>query len=80
MGIGLGIFLLVVGAILTFAVGDQWSVMDLPTVGYILMAAGVLSLLLGLVINTQRSNTTHREIVERRSEGDVRRRDDRGGY
>ena len=50
------------------------------TIGYILMAAGVLSLLLGLVINAQRTNTTHREIVDRRSESDVRQRRDRGGY
>ncbi|WP_151526428.1 DUF6458 family protein [Serinicoccus kebangsaanensis] len=79
MGIGLGIFLLAVGAILSFAVGDLTSVVDLVTVGYILMAAGVLSLLLGLVMNTQRSNTTHREIIERNARGDSRYRD-RDGY
>ncbi|OLT18899.1 hypothetical protein BJF86_02770 [Serinicoccus sp. CNJ-927] len=79
MGIGLGIFLLAVGAILSFAVGDLTSVVDLPTVGYILMAAGVLSLLLGLVMNTQRNNTTHREIIERNNRGETRYRD-RDGY
>lgn len=77
MGLGLGIFLLVVGAILTFAVGDAIAAIDLVVVGYILMAAGVLSLLLGLVMNTQRTNTTHREVIDRNEERDVRHRDGR---
>ena len=80
MGLGLGIFLLVVGAILSFAVTNVIEGVNHVTIGYILMAAGVLSLLLGLVINAQRTNTTHREIVDRRSESDVRQRRDRGGY
>lgn len=75
MGLGLGIFLLVVGAILTFAVGDAVAAINLIVVGYILMAAGVLSLLLGLVMNTQRTNTTHREVIDRNEERDVRHRD-----
>lgn len=46
MGIGVGIFLLVVGAILAFAV--DWTVggLDLKAVGWILMAAGVAGLVL----------------------------------
>lgn len=80
MGIGLGIVLLVLGAILSFAISDVVQGVNLVMIGYILMAAGVLSLLLSLVMNTQRANTSHREIVERRSEGEVRHRDDRGGY
>lgn len=75
MGIGLGIFLLVVGAILSFAVSDAVDGVNLVMIGYILMAAGVLSLLLGLVMNTQRTNTTHREIVDRKTDADVRHRD-----
>ena len=78
MGLGLGIFLLVVGAILAFAITpDAADVagIELPTVGYILMAAGVLSLLLGLVMNTQRTNTTHREVVDRHEDRDLRHRD-----
>ncbi|KUG58446.1 hypothetical protein AVL62_11130 [Serinicoccus chungangensis] len=75
MGIGLGIFLLVVGAILTFAVEGVVQGVNLTMVGYILMAAGVLSLLLSLVMNTQRTNTTHREVVDRRTDADVRHRD-----
>lgn len=73
MGIGLGIVLLVIGAILAFAVNYTLSGIDVNTIGYILMAAGVLALLLGLVINTQRTNTTHREVIDRNA--DVRRRD-----
>ncbi|GAA4868264.1 DUF6458 family protein [Serinicoccus chungangensis] len=75
MGIGLGIFLLVVGAVLTFAIDTVVQGVNLTMVGYILMAAGVLSLLLGLVMNTQRTNTTHREVVDRRTDADVRHRD-----
>lgn len=77
MGIGLGIFLLVVGAILVFAVpGDLVDVVDLTTIGYILLAGGVLSLLIGLVMHTQRTNTTHRQVVDRHEDRDVRRHDD----
>jgi hypothetical protein len=65
MGIGGGIFLLVVGAILAFAVRDSFNAIDLTLVGYILMAAGALALIISLVINAQRSNTTHREVIER---------------
>ena len=78
MGIGLGIVLFVLGAILAFAVNYQVAGIELTTIGYILMAAGVLALLLGLVINQQRSNTTHREIVDRHEDRDVRRRDIEG--
>jgi Domain of unknown function (DUF6458) len=46
MGIGVGIFLIALGAILTFAV--DWTVggLDLKTVGWVLMAAGVAGLIL----------------------------------
>ncbi|GIL36518.1 MULTISPECIES: DUF6458 family protein [Phycicoccus] len=51
MYIGLGIFLLVLGAILTFAVGDQSVAgLDLEMIGYILMAGGVLAILLSFVM------------------------------
>ena len=43
-----------------------------------MMAAGLLALILGLVTNQQRANTTHREVVERRDDVDVRRRDIEG--
>lgn len=65
MGIGTGIFLIVLGAILAFAVQDSWEVLDLTAVGYICLLAGVLAIILTLVLNNQRRNTTHREVVER---------------
>ena len=76
MGIGLGIFLLVVGAILAFAVDYTVAGIDITTIGYILLAGGVLSLLVGLVMHTQRTNTTHRQVVDRHEDRDVRRHDD----
>ena len=36
---------------------------------------GVLTLLLGLVMNTQRTNTSHKEVVDRHTDADVRRRE-----
>lgn len=67
MGIGSGIFLIVVGAILAFGISpDTWEVVNLNVVGYIMMGAGVLALVLALVLNAQRSNTSHR--VERYEE------------
>jgi hypothetical protein len=45
---GLGIFLIVVGAILTFAVHASVAGLDLKVVGWILMLAGVAGLILFL--------------------------------
>jgi uncharacterized membrane protein HdeD (DUF308 family) len=68
MGIGLGILLLVLGLILLFAINEFpdsiQEVVDPTTVGWILVVAGVLALVLGLVMNKQRSRTTH--VEERR--------------
>ena len=64
MYIGLGIFLLVVGAILYFAVGDtSVAGIDLTTVGIILMAAGVLAIILSFLATRRRTvgYTTTRE-------------------
>ena len=66
MGIGLGIFLIVVGAILAFAVRDNLDAVDLTMVGYICLAAGVVALIVAIVMNSQRNNSTHREVIERR--------------
>lgn len=75
MGLGLGIVLIVVGAILTFALGaDTVDIVNINTVGWILMGAGVLSIILGLVMTNQRANTSHREVVDRREDVDVRDR------
>lgn len=45
MGIGISVFLIAVGAILTFAVNLTVSGLDLDTVGVILMIAGAIGLL-----------------------------------
>lgn len=49
MGIGVSVFLLAVGAILTFAVDAAISGIDLDTVGVILMIAGVVGLLTSMM-------------------------------
>jgi hypothetical protein len=55
MYIGGSIVLLALGAILSFAVQDAISGVDLVVVGYILMAAGALGILLSLFLNAQRN-------------------------
>ena len=63
MGIGAGIFLLAVGGILAFAVSDRISGVDLTAVGYILMGAGALGLVLAMFLSnrTRRTQTVVRE-------------------
>ena len=53
MQIGTSLFLLAVGAILSFAVQDRISGVDLTMVGYILIAVGALGLVLSLVLGTR---------------------------
>ncbi|MEJ7635122.1 DUF6458 family protein [Aeromicrobium sp.] len=55
MTIGGSIVLLALGAILSFAIQDSINGVDLVVVGYILMAAGALGVLLSLVLNGQRT-------------------------
>ncbi|MGN8024641.1 DUF6458 family protein [Microbacterium sp. 22242] len=50
MGIGTGIVLFVIGAILEFALNVQVSWIDLHLVGYILMIAGVVVFLISLIL------------------------------
>ncbi|SDO71560.1 hypothetical protein SAMN04515671_1800 [Nakamurella panacisegetis] len=61
MGIGLGVFLIVVGAVLAFGVKAQFHDFDLTTIGFIIMGGGLLVLLLSLVIfmpRTRRARST----------------------
>ncbi len=67
MGLGLGIILMVAGAVMYFAVTATVSGVDISTIGLIFMGAGALTLILGLVMNAQRTNTSH-EVTERRQE------------
>ena len=50
MGIGAGIFLIALGAILAFAVDASVSGIDINVVGWILMLVGAIGLLLTLFI------------------------------
>ncbi|QLQ40064.1 DUF6458 family protein [Micromonospora robiginosa] len=50
MGIGTSIFLIAVGAILTFALNASVGGVDLDVVGWILMAAGVLGLIMTTLV------------------------------
>ncbi|MEU5561597.1 DUF6458 family protein [Micromonospora musae] len=50
MGIGTSIFLIALGAILTFALDANIGGIDLDVVGWILMAAGVLGLIMTTLI------------------------------
>jgi hypothetical protein len=64
MGIGLGIVLLLLGLILVLGVIPDIPSIDDPTLGWILLVVGVVALVLSLVLNQQRSRTTH--VEERR--------------
>jgi predicted membrane channel-forming protein YqfA (hemolysin III family) len=79
MSIGASIFLLVIGAILTFAVNVSAEGFNINTVGIILMVAGVVGLLLSLLFWSsfspyrRRSATVYPEervVEERRIERD----------
>ncbi len=72
MGIGLGILLLVVGAIFYFTPVDSNLLnTNLNTVGLILMIGGALAIVLALVMNAQRTRTQHTTVTERRGAPDV---------
>ena len=70
MGIGGGIFLIALGAVLAFGLSpDAWEVFNINTIGYILMAVGALALILAIVMQQQRRRTSHTEYVERHDPG-----------
>jgi hypothetical protein len=49
MGLGVSIFLIAVGAVLAFAIHVTTNGVDLHTIGYILMGAGALGIVLSLI-------------------------------
>jgi hypothetical protein len=72
MGIGGSIFLLALGAILAFAVNAQFSGIDINIVGYVLMLAG----LIGLIVTIWFWNSRRRTVVQEsrpvmRSDGQI---------
>ena len=85
MGIGASIFMLAVGAIITFAFNIRVGWLDLDIVGWVLMAAGALGLIMSLTIFSRRRTTvveqpttitrptTTERVVDERSPYDVDR-------
>jgi Domain of unknown function (DUF6458) len=49
MTIGASLFVIAVGAILAFAVTEEFAGIDIQVVGYILLVIGAIGLVLGLV-------------------------------
>ncbi len=85
MGIGASIFLIAVGAILAFAVEAELAGLDIAVIGYILIGAGILGLILTMLVFGPRRRTSveqRRVYDERPADGTVveeRRRYDSGG-
>lgn len=79
MGIAIGVVLLVVGAILAFAVHAHIAGIDIHIIGWILMAGGLLSLIIGFAIQLPRSRRTRSTAVTTDDAGrhHVTERDDR---
>ncbi len=75
MSLGAGIFLLAVGAILAFAVNAEVPWVDLTVVGYILMIAGAVGIILGIVLlmRRRRSVAESRTVVDPGTGESVRR-------
>jgi hypothetical protein len=49
MGLGVGIFLAAVGAVIAFAVTDNVSGVDIKTVGWILLIVGIVGVVLSMI-------------------------------
>lgn len=67
MGIGVGLFLIAIGAILTFALNVNLAGFNLDIVGWILMLTGLVGLILTFTIWKPRQR---RVVTERRTVGD----------
>lgn len=73
MGTGISVFMIAIGAILTFALDVSVSGIDLDVVGVILMIAGVIGIVVDLAIFAPRRRagvepgygTTSRTVVDR---------------
>ena len=65
MAIGLGIVLVIAGLILVLDVVDwNTTAVDTETLGWILLLAGGLAIIISLIVNAQRTRSTH--VVEDR--------------
>ncbi len=63
MGIGAGVLLLAIGAILAFAVDWDPEGVALDVVGWILMGAGALAILMDLLVFGPRRRTVRAPVV-----------------
>lgn len=61
MGIGLGILLVVVGAILMWALNVNLSFVDDNTLGLILFIVGIVAIVISLIMNVQSRRTKYVE-------------------
>ena len=69
MGIGVGVFMIAVGAILTFAIEtDSTEGLNINTIGIILMVAGAIGLLVTALVFGRRDRVVDARttVVERR--------------
>jgi len=57
MSIGTGIVLFVIGAVLAFALNLQLDWIDLDLVGYLLMGAGFIVFLIGIILMARKRQT-----------------------
>ncbi|WP_061961225.1 DUF6458 family protein [Demequina flava] len=64
MAIGSGIFLIAVGAILAFALNESVDAVNLALVGWILMGAGAVGIIVSLIMNGQRRKSQHTHVTE----------------
>ncbi|MDA2813094.1 DUF6458 family protein [Nocardiopsis sp. RSe5-2] len=62
MGIGLGIFLMIIGAVLTFGITADVPGLDLNAIGYILMAAGLAVVIISVLLMMARRDRGRDEI------------------
>lgn len=70
MGIGASIFLIALGAILAFAVEYTVGGLDIQVVGYILMIAGIVGLIMTAFIFSPRNRGNNDVVEERRVRDD----------
>ena len=65
MGIGIGVVFIAVGLILALAVGDAVEGVNLMLIGWILTGVGALAVVIGLIMNAQRSHHTVEKSVHK---------------
>jgi hypothetical protein len=69
----LGIFLIVAGAVLTFAIDDTVESVDLEMIGWILMGGGAVSLLVAAIVGAGwMASSRSRFVTERHMSDDGR--------